>query len=135
ATYEEALRKQTDILQSVLDSMGDGVVVADETGRFLIFNPAAEQILGIGATDASPQDWSSRYGLYLPDAITPYPASELPLARAMHGEAVEGVEIFVRHEKVPDGVWVSVNARPLRDETGAQRGGVVVFSDITERVR
>src|SRR5438270_12151178 len=59
ATYEEALRKQTDILQSVLDSMGDGVVVADETGRFLIFNPAAEQILGIGATDASPQARSS----------------------------------------------------------------------------
>src|SRR6516165_6696827 len=54
---EDALRKQTRILQSVLDSMGDGVVVADETGRFLIFNPAAEQILGNGATDVSPEQW------------------------------------------------------------------------------
>src|SRR6266851_2792147 len=41
----EELRKQTRILQSVLDSIGDGVNVADEQGRFLVFNPAAEQIL------------------------------------------------------------------------------------------
>ena len=34
-------REQTRILQSVLDCMGDGVVVADAQGRFLVFNPAA----------------------------------------------------------------------------------------------
>ena len=41
AHSELALREQTRILQSVLDCMGDGVVVADATGRFLVFNPAA----------------------------------------------------------------------------------------------
>jgi PAS domain S-box-containing protein len=130
-----ALRKQTGIFQSILDSMGDGVVVADENGRFLVFNPAAEQIIGIGATETRPDEWSARYGLYLPDMKTPFPPQEVPLARALRGESVSGVEVFVRHARAPEGIWIVANARPLRDETGAARGGVVVFSDVSQRVR
>ncbi|HJZ95642.1 MAG TPA: GAF domain-containing protein, partial [Candidatus Solibacter sp.] len=135
AQSEAALRKQTRILRSVLDNMGDGVVVADENGRFLLFNPAAEQILRIGAIETSPVEWSARYGLYLPDKVTPYPPADLPLARAIRGESMSGVEVFVRHAQAPEGVWVTANSRPLRDETGVLRGGVVVFSDISQRVR
>ena len=54
ARSELALREQTRILQSVLDCMGDGVVVADAQGRFLVFNPAAERILGRGRIDSPP---------------------------------------------------------------------------------
>ena len=43
AHSELALREQTRFLQSVLDCMGDGVVVADATGRFLIFNLVAQR--------------------------------------------------------------------------------------------
>src|SRR5262249_7462937 len=109
--------------------------VADENGRFLVFNPAAEQILGIGATDTPPADWSDRYRLFLPDMTTPFPSAEVPLARAIRGESVTGVELFIRAPHTPEGVGVSANARPLRDETGAVRGGVVVFGDISQRVR
>jgi len=130
-----ALRDQTTILQSVLDSIGDGVVVADEHGKFLLFNPAAEQILGIGRTDAPPEEWTQQYGVYLPDQVTPYPAAELPLTRAIRGEAVDGVEQFIRHAKMPDGVWLNVSGRPLKDKDGRARGGVVVFSDYTSRKR
>ena len=43
-----------ELFHSILESMGDGIVVADEEGRFLLFNPAAERILGIGFTDVVP---------------------------------------------------------------------------------
>lgn len=36
------------ILKSILSSMGDGVVVVDETGQFLFLNPDAQMLLGIG---------------------------------------------------------------------------------------
>jgi serine/threonine protein kinase/putative methionine-R-sulfoxide reductase with GAF domain len=127
---EEALRKHS-ILQSILNSMSDGVVVADEDGKFLLFNPAAEQILGIGPLDAPPAEWTDRYGLFLPDRVTPYPVRELPLVRAMRSESVNGAEIFVRHPRAPEGIWLSSNSRPLRDGGGLVRGGVVVFRDIT----
>ena len=38
---EEELREQTRFLQSVLNSMADGVIMADETGTFRVWNPAA----------------------------------------------------------------------------------------------
>lgn len=123
------------ILNSVLTSMGDGVVVADEHGKFLFFNPAAEQILGFGAMETDPTEWSEVYGLYLPDQVTVYPPFELPLARAMRGESVLATEMFVRNEKSPQGTWISATARPLRNDADELCGGVAVFQDVTQRKR
>jgi PAS domain S-box-containing protein len=133
AEFATALGRQTGVFQSVLDSMSAGVVVADEAGRFLFFNPAAERILGIGLTDAAPNQWTARYGCFLPDRVTPYPTDQLPLVRAIRGETVDEAEVFIRNAAVPDGVWLSVNARPLRDDDGIGRGGVAVFRDVTAR--
>jgi signal transduction histidine kinase len=63
--------------------------------------------------------------------ITPMPYDRLPLVRAMRGEAIDGVELFARHEDAPDGVWLSANGRPWRDDQNVARGGVVVFRDVT----
>jgi signal transduction histidine kinase len=130
---ENALRDQTRILESILSSMSDGVVVADENGRFTVFNSAAEKIVGIGALDAAPETWAERYGAFLPDTVTPYPTDQLPLVRAIRGEAVDQVEQFIRNEQLPHGVWLSVSGRALRDESGVSKGGVVVFQDVTAR--
>jgi signal transduction histidine kinase len=65
--------------------------------------------------------------------VTPYPARDLPLARALRGEAVNDVEMYVRHEGRPDGVWVLINGRPLTDASGRSHGGVIVCRDISER--
>jgi PAS domain S-box-containing protein len=132
---KEALLKQSNILESVLANMGDGVVVADEKGKFLIFNPAAERIVGIGPTESSPDEWSRQYGLFLPDTVTPFPTDQLPLVRAIRGEDAHEVEIYVRNASLPEGVWISASARPFRDEHGTVRGGIAVFRDITEHKR
>jgi signal transduction histidine kinase len=132
---QEALREQTRISQSILDSMGDGVIVADKHGKFLLFNPAAERIVGIGSTDTPPEEWSNKYGIFYPDMVTPFPPSQLPLVRATRGETCDDVELFVRNSNLPNGVFISITGRPLRDEKGVVRGGVVVFRDITERKR
>ena len=128
---DEETKRQKELLQLILESIADGVVVADSNGKFLLFNAAAEQVLGIGATDTTPDQWSDRYGSYLPDALTPYPPNELPLVRAMRGETVDAVELFTRNAKVPDGRLLSITGRPLRSEDGALQGGVVVFHDVT----
>jgi signal transduction histidine kinase len=126
---------ETDIFRAVLESLSDGVVVADLEGRFLHFNAAAFRILGIGAVDVPLQQWSERYGCFLPDTTTPYPPQDLPLARAIRGEVVREGLVFVRHAARPDGVWVSVNAAPLCDDEGQLIGGTAVFRDVTARRR
>ena len=130
----DALQSQTRILQSILDSMGDGVIVADETGQFLFFNPEAEGLIDI-AMGTRMSELPEKYGLFLPDTITPFPSDDFPLTRAIHGEFSDNVEMFIRNENVPQGVYIEVAGRPLHDESGKRRGGVIVFRDVTERKR
>lgn len=129
---EEALQNQTDLLQLILNRMSDGVIVTDEQGQFLVFNPAAERMFGSGATDTSSSEWSEHYGLFLPDQVTPIPEEQIPLIRTLRGENVKHAEIFVRHAQAPAGIWVMVNGRPLKDASGTLKGGVVVCRDVTE---
>ena len=56
----------------------------------------------------------------------------MPLTRSIRGEEVNNVEIFVRHEKAPKGLWTRINGRPLRGPNGELSGGVIVCRDITE---
>ncbi|MBI3724964.1 response regulator [bacterium] len=125
----------TRICPSILASLADGVVVADEQGRILFFNPAAGKILGIGPVPSTLEDWPRAHGCFLPDRTTRCPTEVFPLVRAVRGETVSDFELFVRNETVPHGIFISVNGAPLLDERGRPVGGVVVFRDVTERKR
>ncbi|MEG3833074.1 MULTISPECIES: PAS domain S-box protein [unclassified Microcoleus] len=132
ARSEDQFRQQTNLLQLLINSIGDGIIAADEKGNFVLFNPAAADIFGTGSTDTLPDEWSARYGLFLPDTVTPYPTAEIPLTRAIRGESPENVEVFTRHAGNPEGLWVKITGRPLKDETGALKGGVVVCRNVTQ---
>lgn len=125
------LQKQTGILRSILASMGDGVVVADQAGRLVMFNPAAEQMFGPISTKSQPEEWSAAYHLYLPDGVTRFPTDQLPVLRAVRGEEVSDLEMFVRPPDSAGGIWIRVTGRPLKDAQGALKGGVAVCRDIT----
>ncbi len=122
-----------EVLAAVLESLTEGLIVADERGRFTFFNPEAERILGLGAKEVGPAEWSSVYGCYLPDQVTPYPPEELPLAEALEGREALNKLIFIRNPQQPQGLWISASARPLRDPGGRVRGGLVVIRDVTKR--
>ena len=131
----DKLKDLVQLMNTVFDSISDGVVVANAKGEFLYVNPAAEQIVGMGATDAAQKEWAERYGTYHPDRETPMKTEDLPLIRAIHrGESVDEEDLFIRNPKRPDGVYIRVSARPLLDKIGGIRGGVIIFRDVTERL-
>lgn len=127
------LRDQTRILKSVFDSMAEGVLVVDCDGKQVISNRAAERIIGIGARDVPLEDWSEVYGIYLPDKMTLCPPDDLAVVRAIRGEFVDATELFVRNHGDSEGTWISVSARPLRDDDGNVQGGVVVIRDMSKQ--
>ncbi len=129
---QQALETQTLMLQSVLDSMAEGLIAADEQGKFILWNPAATRIVGMGAENVPPGEWNKHYGVYLPDTITPLPSEQNPLSRAIRGE-VSTVEIFLRNPELEEGVWIEISGGPLKGKDGATRGGVVAFRDVTKR--
>lgn len=132
---EDALQRQTEILQSILNSMGEGVLVADEDGHLLQVNPAAERIFGPQQLGAKFGEIAPGYEICLPDGVTACPCEQRPLSQALSGSEVDDVELYVRVPGKPDGLWASVSARPLRDKRGMVQGGVAVVRDISERKR
>ena len=131
----EELRDQSELMETTFDSISDGIVVADARGNFLYVNPAAEQIVGMGSTDASPEEWAESYGTFYPDRETPVEAKDLPLLRAIFGgESTDEMDLFVRNDNRPEGVFIRVSGRPLLNEVGGIRGGVIAFRDVTEHM-
>ncbi len=128
----QSLLSETRIFKSIVDNLDEGVIVADREGKFLFFNPLAQSILGIVEMDAASAGWSEAYACYQPDKVTPYPAQELPLARALRGDTVDETEIFLRKANLPAGVWLIARANPLWDNAGKLCGAVMVFRDVTQ---
>jgi PAS domain S-box-containing protein len=129
------MRERLSLLEAAVQQVAEGVIVVDRSGRFLLWNAAAEAIIGLGPVTCSPAEWSAVYGCYRTDGVTPCPAGELPLARAIRGEQVRDAELFIRNPRVPEGRWISVDSGPLHGAKGALEGGVVVFRDVTARRR
>ncbi|HVU48897.1 MAG TPA: PAS domain S-box protein [Terracidiphilus sp.] len=134
ARSQQSLAENSLMLQSVLDSMSEGLVAADERGHFILWNPAAERIVGMGPSDTPSEQWNAHYGVFFPDTVTPLPTEQNPLTLAIAGQPNSAV-IFVRNEKAPEGAFLEICASPLRGRDGVIRGGVTAFRDITERKR
>jgi rsbT co-antagonist protein RsbR len=121
------------LLNDVVSAIADGVCVVDATGKFTLFNKAAERILGMGAAEAETSEWADLYGIFELDGVTRVDTSTLPLVRALGGEVDAQKELFIRNAALPKGVTISVTAAPLRDAAGAISGAVAVFRDVSER--
>ena len=132
ARSRQALESQALMLQSVLNSMAEGLVAADDQGKFIIWNGAAEEILGLGPANLPLSEWSEHYGLFLGDTVTPFPSEQLPLARAVRGESCMA-EMLVRNYNVAKETWIEVSGRPLRGKDSVTLGGVVAVRDVTQR--
>lgn len=122
-------------LRAILDSMGDAVVVVDEQRQFLLSNPAAEQIFGASQLNHSIEAWMAQWtdteGVFLSDRTTLFSFEQFPLVETVQGKAIELMEVFVRTASEPDGLWMRLSARPIRNQQGSLRGAVAVFHNIT----
>jgi PAS domain S-box-containing protein len=125
---------QTSMFKLVLESMGEGLIAADQEGHFLLWNDAANKLMGREAIDLPTEQWTPYFNVFLADGVTPCPPDRLPLVRALYGESVK-VELMVQPPEPEPGKFIEVTARPLKDPTGNLRGGVAVLHDITERKR
>ncbi|MDY3556519.1 PAS domain S-box protein [Gemmata sp. JC717] len=125
----DALREQKQLLETILDSLGDAVLVADRDGRVLLQNRAFQRLHPVPAEHVT-ADVAQRYGVYLPDGVTPCPLDRLPVVRAVRGESCDDVELLIVDAARPDGVPVSVTGRPVVGPNGIE-GGVIVIRDVS----
>ncbi len=121
------------ILEAVLDSIGSGIIVTDKHGKFVVWNPAATRMLGTQPDESGYSDWQNISGIYADDGTTELKAEESPFTRAIRGETIDSLRIYVHNEKMRRGLWLSLNIRPLMGASGEALGGVIVLTDITSQ--
>ncbi|HEX8436124.1 PAS domain S-box protein, partial [Archangium sp.] len=117
------------LLRAILDSISEGVIIADASGRLVYFSPYAHKFLGHGILDSSPEGWSKDYGIFYSDMRTQCPSERLPLYRALQGEEAPEEDLFIRNALVPGGQHVHTTGKPMRDGQGKLLGAMVFMRD------
>jgi PAS domain S-box-containing protein len=128
---QERLREITDLVayqESVLRSVGNGVIAVDSAGRITTFNAAAETILGLSAAEVLGADFREALGPDIGQFIYSYLAGLQPLeapTRASHDITCE----------VPQRgrVYLSGHVSSLRTPEGRTAGLVIAIEDETEK--
>ena len=129
---EQALLRQNEFIQAVLDNISDGVVACDDAGNLVLFNRTAREWHGIDALNLPPDQWSSQYDLFGPDGTSPLPTESIPLKRAHNGEQLHDVGMTIAAKGQPLRHLLA-SGRPFFDDRGHKLGAVVGMHDITER--
>lgn len=117
-------------MQTVLDTVADGICGIDARGRVAFINPAGAQLLGYDANELVDKPLHDTIHHSLPDG-TPYPVEKCPIVRLLHdGTEKLGTDYFWRK----DGQGFAVEYAASRaDDLDGQHGVVIAFRDITAR--
>lgn len=128
----EMLRGERELLGTTLESIGDGVIVTDTAERVTFLNRVAEGMTG-WAREAVGQPLERVFDLR--DESTREP-TENPARRALREGGVVGLAngVALRDKHGQERV-VDDSAAPIRGPNGVVHGAVLVFRDVTDKVR
>ncbi len=126
---EEALLQSADVLGSLVAALPVGVVSIDRGGRVVLWNRAAEAILGYTAEEM--------VGRPLPTAVFLAGSGENTGAahvylRMVTGQTIKGEEVYCRR-KDASVVEVSFSGAALMDDNDRLRCAICVFEEIGQR--
>jgi PAS domain-containing protein len=129
----DALPPEPGLLVALLDSLPDGVIACDPTGRLIFCNKSAERFLDPAAQPGDVDWWVNGSRAAEVDGRPREDDMPMPLARALAGERFVGVRLVVRD---PDGTsrHRSVCGGPIRDAEGRLAGAVLVVREAASRM-
>ena len=129
-----AVDAQTMSSQKIFEAIPLAIISVDWNGQIQYMNRAAKVLLGEPDPYLKLEEWPQSFGLYLDDGVMPFPASQLPLIRALGGEQVREPEEMILHKEGSEkGTWISMSAELIRDENGNVDGAIALIRDIDYR--
>ena len=132
---EEALQREHGLVSRITDTSPAGIMLINRKGRIVFANACAERIMGLSKDEITRRAFNAPEWRIADHDGRPMSNEELPFTLvATTNRPVQDVRYSIER---PDGsrVLLSVNAAPLRDETGHVDGMVAAIDDVTERVQ
>ncbi len=130
---EVELEKEKELLAVTLRSIGDGVITTDTAGHIVLFNKVAEQLTGWSQEEAA--------GTPLREVFRTLTLEERESDTAMVRRAMKDGEVVAQERAsvlvARDGTErnVAESVAPIVDHDGKTIGAVLVFRDITEKLK
>ncbi|WP_395044004.1 PAS domain-containing protein [Flavobacterium sp.] len=126
------LQKNEEKLTLILENIGEGVIVANSDKKVIMVNDMVSKLYENGADEKITPNLASHFELYFPDGKTVFPSQNLPMERALKGEATDDVELVLLHSITKKKRRVLISGRPLMDENNKIVVAVVTIKDISK---
>ena len=133
----QTLRRNELQLQTIIENLGEGLMVSNLDGRVLHYNQAALALHGFATPEESHRnltEFAAIFELSTMDGVI-LPLDQRPLARILRGERLRDWELRIRRIKSDWQRIFSYGGVLVRDAAGRPMMAVVTVSDITERKR
>ncbi|MBI5409822.1 MAG: PAS domain S-box protein [Nitrospirae bacterium] len=128
---EIKLKESENRLSTILRSIGDAVISTDKEGAVIFMNPVAQALTGCKMNDVN--------GRHLQDVLKikadgSSGAFEGTISEIIQeGKTVNQVKVILSTDN--NGMWIELSSAPSVDDKRRINGAVIVFRDITERIR
>ncbi|MBN1242644.1 MAG: sensor domain-containing diguanylate cyclase [Spirochaetales bacterium] len=120
------------LLESIVDTISEGVYFTDRDRRITFWNKAAERITGFMAGDVTGSRCRDNILRHVDEKGTELCVHGCPLAATMSDGQPRQAQVWLHHR---DGhrVPVDVRAAPVTDTSGAIVGAIEIFADRSDR--
>jgi PAS domain S-box-containing protein len=126
-----SMRRNEELLSTMLRSIGEAVIAADSHGILTFINPVAQVLTGWTQEDAAGRPLETVFNIVDKDAS---PQSNEPEIDALHaGDAARSGSYLTLLTKDGTERLIDGNSAPIKDEAGKIIGVIFVFRDSTER--
>ena len=132
---KESLQQRVKLLELIIDSMFEGIIVCDADGDLLLVNQSARKMLKINSELSSLSQVRSAYADYHDSESLVLFWHHHPLVRALAGEQIKDRDLSLFDRKRNLSLTLNHASVPLRDGEGQIVGAVDVFRDSTEKHR
>jgi signal transduction histidine kinase len=129
------LRRQSQLMNSIFETVTDGVLVCDRNLKYTHVNRAAREIGGLNREKLTVAQIATGVTLRSARDAPPLPLDQWPLARAVRGESFDNQRLLLSGPNLKDDLWLEVSGRPVIDQDGALYGGLIVNRDVTLRLK
>jgi diguanylate cyclase (GGDEF)-like protein/PAS domain S-box-containing protein len=128
--YEEALFREKESAQIMLQAIGDGVITTDADSVIDYINPVAETLTGWRLEDAMGRNVDEVFRAFHEETCEPLENPLTSSIRRVRPMKAGRPVLMIRRDG--NELYVESTAAPIRDEAGKVVGAVLVFHDVSE---
>ncbi len=127
------LRTKDQLIEAVINTLAEGIIVSDKTGKVLLTNPATEKMLGVDVSTEDISEIGNQLIIKTSENGRELTNHEMPLAIALHGGMLNGYVTYVENRKSRKQLHVENNSRPIVNDDGEVEAALLVMRNISLR--